>query len=53
MGDLEHLLQEMRKQSDGNAEAHPFHRTSDLYKCQTLQEQVQCLEQQAQKRQRR
>jgi hypothetical protein len=53
MADLGHLMSEMRKHHSDNAEVHPFHRSSELYQCHTIPDQIKCLEQQAQKRQRR
>lgn len=53
MADLEHLVQEVRKHRGPDTGNHPLHRSSELYQCSSLPEQIQCLEQQAQKRQRR
>lgn len=53
MGDLEHLVAEVRKHRGSSAPHHPLHRSSDLYQCATLPEQIQCLEEQAKKRQRK
>lgn len=53
MGDLEHLVAEVRKHRGASARHHPLHRSSELYQCATLPEQIQCLEEQAKKRQRK
>ena len=53
MGDVEHLVAEVRKHRGASARHHPLHRSSELYQCATLPEQIQCLEEQAKKRQRK